>query len=76
MRIYDFEEAVSTESSTEFAGNFGAGVEFRFRRVGVFVEGRDFISDFSREDLTGFTGTAEEKTQHDIWITAGVSYSF
>ena len=76
VRIYDFDESVSAESSTEFAGNFGAGVEFRLRRWGLFVEGRDFVSDFSREDLTTFTGTAEEKTQHDIWISGGVSYSF
>lgn len=76
IRVYDFDETVSSESSTEFAGNFGAGVEFRFHRWGVFGEFRDFVSDFSPEDIETLPGGLQGETQHDLVVSAGVTFSF
>ncbi len=58
----------SDSTWTKFAGNVGAGVEYRFGRVGLRAEGRDYIYKFDRY---GF-----DKTQHDIAWQGGVSLSF
>src|SRR5579884_589072 len=58
----------SDSTWTKFAGNFGAGVEYRFGRIGVRAEGRDFVYTFDRY---GF-----DKTQHDIVWDGGVTVSF
>ena len=55
-------------SWSKFAGNFGAGLEYRFGRVGVRAEGRDFVYKFDRY---GF-----DKTQHDIAWQGGLTLSF
>src|SRR6266487_1195736 len=48
----------------KFAGNFGAGLEYRFGRVGLRAEGRDVVYKFDRY---GF-----DKTQHDIAWQGGL----
>ena len=53
---------------SKFAGNFGAGLEYRFGRLGIRAEGRDFVYKFDRY---GF-----DKTQHDIAWQGGVTVSF
>jgi Outer membrane protein beta-barrel domain len=53
---------------SKFAGNFGAGLEYRFGRVGIRAEGRDFVYTFDRY---GF-----DKTQHDIAWQGGLTLSF
>ena len=58
----------SDSTWTNFAGNFGAGVEYRFGRIGVRAEGRDFVYKFDRY---GFN-----RTQHDIAWQGGVTVSF
>jgi len=58
----------SDSTWTKFAGNFGGGLEYRFSRVGVRVEGRDYVYKFDRY---GF-----DKTQHDIAWQGGVTVSF
>jgi len=58
----------SDSTWSKFAGNFGAGVEYRFGRIGVRAEGRDFVYKFDRY---GF-----DKTQHDIAWQGGVTVSF
>lgn len=58
----------SDSTWTKFAGNFGAGLEYRFGRWGVRAEGRDYVYKFDRY---GF-----DKTQHDIAWQGGVSVSF
>ena len=58
----------SDSTWTKFAGNFGAGLEYRFGRVGVRAEGRDFVYKFDRN---GF-----DKTQHDVAWQGGVTVSF
>jgi hypothetical protein len=64
-KSYDF-ETLSTES--DFAGNFGGGLEYRFARWGLQAEVRDVVSRFDRFGL--------ERTQHDIVWTAGITMSF
>src|SRR5262245_17689695 len=46
----------SDSTWTKFAGNFGAGLEYRVSRFGFRVEGRDYVYKFDRY---GF-----DKTQH------------
>lgn len=58
----------SDSTFTKLAGNFGAGVEYRFGRWGVRAEGRDFVYKFDRY---GF-----DKTQHDIAWQGGVTLAF
>ncbi len=58
----------SDSTWTKFAGNFGAGIEYRFSRIGVRAEGRDYVYKFDRY---GF-----DKTQHDIAWQGGVTVSF
>ncbi len=58
----------SSTTWTKFAGNVGAGVEYRFGRFGVRAEGRDFVYKFDRY---GF-----DRTQHDIAWQGGVTVSF
>ena len=53
---------------SKFAGNFGAGLEYRFGRLGIRAEGRDYVYKFDRY---GF-----DKTQHDIAWQGGVTLSF
>jgi outer membrane protein with beta-barrel domain len=53
---------------SKFAGNVGAGLEYRFGRVGIRAEGRDFVYKFDRY---GF-----DKTQHDIAWQGGLTLSF
>lgn len=58
----------SDSTWTKFAGNFGAGLEYRFGRWGLRAEGRDYVYTFDRH---GF-----EKTQHDVAWQGGVTLSF
>ncbi len=55
---------------SKFAGNFGAGLEYSFGRIGVRAEGRDFIYKY-KFDRYGF-----DKTQHDIAWQGGLTLSF
>lgn len=58
----------SSDTWTKFAGNFGAGLEYRFGRLGVRAEGRDYVYTF---DAYGF-----DKTQHDVAWQGGITVSF
>ncbi len=58
----------SDSTWSKFAGNYGVGLEYRFRRVGIRAEGRDFVYKFDRY---GF-----DKTQHDIAWQGGLTLSF
>jgi hypothetical protein len=58
----------SDSTWTKFAGNFGAGLEYRHGHWGVRAEGRDYVYKFDRY---GF-----DKTQHDIAWQGGITVSF
>ena len=58
----------ASDTRTKFAGNFGAGLEYRFGRAGVRAEARDNVYKLDRY---GF-----DKTQHDIAWQGGVTLSF
>ncbi len=58
----------ATDTWTKFAGNFGAGLEYRVGRIGLRAEGRDFVYKFDRY---GF-----DKTQHDIAWQGGLTLTF
>lgn len=67
-KTYDF-ETLSTE--TDFAGNFGLGVEARFGengRWGINTEVRDIVSSFDR--------FGADETLHDVIWTGGISLNF
>src|SRR5437867_1566234 len=57
----------SDSTWSKFAGNFGAGLEYRFSRFGIRAEGRDYVYKFDRY---GF-----DRTQHDIAWQGGVTVS-
>jgi hypothetical protein len=61
-------QIASDSTWSKFAGNFGAGLEYQFGRVGIRAEGRDFVYTFDRY--------AFDKTQHDIAWQGGVTLSF
>ena len=65
ISIHQLEAA---DTWTKFAGNFGAGLEYRFGRAGVRAEARDNVYKLDRY---GF-----DKTQHDIAWQGGVTLSF
>lgn len=67
-KTYDFE---TRSTDTDFAGNFGAGLELRLGelgRWGLNTEVRDFVSDFDR---AGFN-----RTLNDVVWTGGLSINF
>lgn len=66
-KTYDFEEE-GMESETDFAGNFGGGIEYRIKQVGLQAEVRDIVSSFERFEI--------DETQHDVVWTAGITLSF
>jgi hypothetical protein len=64
-KTYSF-DTLSTE--TDFSGNFGAGIEYRFAQWGLQGEVRDIVSRFDRFGV--------DRTQHDVVWTAGITLSF
>lgn len=64
-KTYDFEDA---DTETDFAGNFGGGIEYRFNQVGLQAEVRDVVSSFERFGI--------DEVQHDVVWTAGITLSF
>lgn len=56
------------ETFTKFAGNYGVGLEYRYKRIGFRAEGRDLVYQFDRY---GF-----DKTQHGIVWDGGLTVSF
>jgi len=61
-------QLASDSTWSKFAGNFGAGLEYRFGRWGIRAEGRDYVYSFDRY---GF-----DKTQHDIAWQGGLTLAF
>lgn len=69
-KTYDF-RTTSMDNKTYFAGNFGAGLEYRLPRVsrlGLSLEVRDFVSKFDMGDFNS--------TQHDVVWTGGIRFNY
>lgn len=64
-KTYEFD---TLDTETDFAGSFGAGLEYRFGPWGVHAEVRDIVTSFDR--------FGAEKTLHDVVWTAGIGWSF
>jgi hypothetical protein len=67
-KTYDFS---TLGNETDFAGNFGGGVEYRIgptSRWGVFTELKTFVSEFDRFGVSD--------TQWDVGWTGGISLNF
>ncbi len=66
-------EAIASDqatTSTDFAGNFGAGAfVFVSKSIAFRVEARDYISSFTSE----VSGTS--RVQHDVVILTGISFA-
>jgi outer membrane protein W len=61
-------QLASDSTWSKFAGNFGAGLEYRVGRVGLRAEGRDYVYTFDRYSF--------DKTQQDIAWQGGITLSF
>jgi hypothetical protein len=67
-RTYDYRD-LDVDAKTNVAGYGALGGEFGFGRVGLRIEGRDYISRF--EPLTG---SGDAKTRNDVAVMAGLTF--
>jgi hypothetical protein len=72
---YDITQSVINTTTTNFAANLGAGVDFAVGRgVGVRVMAKDYIGKFDAQQATYLNvGT---NTTHNFAFNAGVRFSF
>lgn len=72
---YDITQSVINTTTTNFAANVGAGVDFAVGRgVGVRVMAKDYIGKFDAQQATYLNvGT---NTTHNFAFSAGVRFSF
>jgi hypothetical protein len=69
-RTYNYRD-LDVDSKTNVAGYGALGGELGFGRLGLRVEGRDYISRF--EPLTG---NGDTKTRNDVTVAAGLTVRF
>jgi hypothetical protein len=69
-RTYNYRD-LDVDSKTNVAGYGALGGELGFGRLGLRVEGRDYVSRF--EPLTG---TGDAKTRNDLTFAAGLTVRF
>jgi hypothetical protein len=70
-RTYKYRDLDDIDSKTNFLGYGALGGELGFGRIGVRVEGRDYISGFKP-----LNGTGETRTRNDITVAAGLTLRF
>jgi hypothetical protein len=70
-RTYDYRDLDNVDAKTNVAGYGALGGEFGFGRLGLRIEGRDYVSRF--EPLTG---NGEAKTRNDVAVAAGLTIRF
>jgi len=70
-RTYDYRDLDDVDAKTNVAGYGALGGEFGFGRLGLRIEGRDYVSRF--EPLTG---NGETKTRNDVAVAAGLTIRF
>jgi hypothetical protein len=70
-RTYNYRDLDDVDAKTNVAGYGALGGEVGFGRLGLRVEGRDYVSRF--EPLTG---TGDAKTRNDVTVAAGLTVRF
>jgi hypothetical protein len=70
-RTYDYRDLDDVDAKTNVAAYGALGGEFGFGRLGLRIEGRDYVSRF--EPLTG---NGETKTRNDVAVAAGLTIRF
>ena len=68
-RTYNYRD-LDVDSKTNFAGYGVLGGELGFGRLGLRVEGRDYVSQFKPFD------GGDSKTRNDVTIATGLSFRF
>jgi hypothetical protein len=68
-RTYNYRD-LDVDSKSNFAGFGGIGGELGFGRIGVRVEGRDYVSQFKPFD------GGDSKTRNDVTVAAGLTLRF
>ncbi len=68
-RTYSYRDLEDVGSKTNVAGYGALGGEFGFGRVGLRIEGRDYISRFEL-----LTGSGDAKTRNDVAVMAGLTF--
>ena len=69
-RTYDYRD-LDVDSKTNVAGYGALGGEFGFGRLGLRIEGRDYLSRFKP-----LTGTGDTDTRNDVSAAAGLTIRF
>ena len=67
-RTYDYRD-LDVDSKTNVAGYGALGGEFGFGRLGLRIEGRDYLSRFKP-----LTGEGDAKTRNDVALMAGLTF--
>jgi hypothetical protein len=70
-RTYNYRDLDNVDAKTNVAGYGALGGEVGFGRLGLRLEGRDYISRF--EPLTG---NGDAKTRNDVTLAAGLTVRF
>ncbi len=70
-RTYNYRDLDDVDAKTNVAGYGALGGEVGFGRLGLRLEGRDYISRF--EPLTG---NGDTKTRNDVTVAAGLTVRF
>ena len=70
-RTYKYRDLDDVDSKTNFLGYGALGGELGFGRIGVRLEGRDYVSGFRP-----LTGGGETRTRNDITVAAGLTLRF
>jgi len=69
-RTYSYRD-LDVDSQSNFDGYGALGGELGFGRIGLRVEGRDYVSGFKP-----LTGVGEAKTRNDVTLAAGLTLRF
>jgi hypothetical protein len=59
------------KNETDFVGYGALGIQADYKKIGVRIEGRDYLSRYD-----GLSGTDDRATRNDIGISAGLAFRF
>jgi len=70
-RTYSYRDVDDADAQTVFDGYGALGVDAAYRRFGLRVEARDYVSDFK-----GLRGDRERSTRNDVTVVAAAAVRF